>query len=344
MATPTRMRKHVAEAVAVLLGVLHPVGGVAKLHDCPLEAVLDVLVLRDLLRHSGHALLRYELVVDLLGGAERSPEALAELVVRDRPLDVRPCRLGGATNLRVRLTQCDHPVSLSFPASVPPSITPNPPCPRGRGPGRLRWRGERRRGRCRAGGDEVGQRPGLHVPGRAGEGDRAHASLRDRAAGGERLAGARVGHDLPAREAVSPRPLAAGGEGARRRGRAARREPRRRARAGSRRPCASPGFAGGSTRSATSARAIELRQRLTLLLSRRTEYQLLCRWEAAAEMPDACSEPRSELQNSSLTTGARGVSVPRTQRQPRGSACGSRVWRGFRCGVEVGGSPRGCSP
>ncbi len=33
-----------------------------------------------------------------------------------------------------------------------------------------------------------------------------------------------------------------------------------------------------------------LRQRLTLLLSRRTEYQLLCRWEAAAEMPDACSE------------------------------------------------------
>ena len=25
---------------------------------------------------------------------------------------------------------------------------------------------------------------------------------------------------------------------------------------------------------------VELRQRLTLLLSRRTEYQLLCRWEA----------------------------------------------------------------
>ena len=63
---------------------------------------------------------------------------------------------------------------------------------------------------------------------------------------------------------------------------------------------------------------VDLRQRLTLLLSRRTEYQLLCRWEAAAEMPGACSGPRSELQNSSLTTGARGVSVPRTQRQPRG--------------------------
>ena len=34
---------------------------------------------------------------------------------------------------------------------------------------------------------------------------------------------------------------------------------------------------------------VELRQRLTLLLSRRTEYQLLCRWEAAADEPPACS-------------------------------------------------------
>jgi hypothetical protein len=33
---------------------------------------------------------------------------------------------------------------------------------------------------------------------------------------------------------------------------------------------------------------VELRQRLTLLLHRRTEYQLLCRWEAAAALPDAC--------------------------------------------------------
>ena len=33
---------------------------------------------------------------------------------------------------------------------------------------------------------------------------------------------------------------------------------------------------------------VELRQRLTLLLSRRTEYQLLCRWEASGDMPDAC--------------------------------------------------------
>jgi hypothetical protein len=33
---------------------------------------------------------------------------------------------------------------------------------------------------------------------------------------------------------------------------------------------------------------VELRQRLTLLLSRRTEYQLLCRWEASTDSPEAC--------------------------------------------------------
>jgi hypothetical protein len=33
---------------------------------------------------------------------------------------------------------------------------------------------------------------------------------------------------------------------------------------------------------------VELRQRLTLLLSRRTEYQLLCRWEAGSSAPEAC--------------------------------------------------------
>jgi hypothetical protein len=33
---------------------------------------------------------------------------------------------------------------------------------------------------------------------------------------------------------------------------------------------------------------VELRQRLTLLLSRRTEYQLLCRWEAGGDPPEAC--------------------------------------------------------
>jgi hypothetical protein len=32
----------------------------------------------------------------------------------------------------------------------------------------------------------------------------------------------------------------------------------------------------------------QLRQRLTLLLSRRTEYQLLCRWEAGSPAPAAC--------------------------------------------------------
>jgi hypothetical protein len=34
---------------------------------------------------------------------------------------------------------------------------------------------------------------------------------------------------------------------------------------------------------------VELRQRLTLLLSRRTEYQLLCRWEAGTDVPEACT-------------------------------------------------------
>jgi hypothetical protein len=32
----------------------------------------------------------------------------------------------------------------------------------------------------------------------------------------------------------------------------------------------------------------ELRQRLTLLLTRRTEYQLLCRWDAGDDPPQAC--------------------------------------------------------
>ena len=33
----------------------------------------------------------------------------------------------------------------------------------------------------------------------------------------------------------------------------------------------------------------DLRQRLALLLTRRTEYQLLCRWAADGETPDACT-------------------------------------------------------
>ena len=33
---------------------------------------------------------------------------------------------------------------------------------------------------------------------------------------------------------------------------------------------------------------VDLRQRLTLLLSRRTEYQLLCRWEVAGGEPAGC--------------------------------------------------------
>jgi hypothetical protein len=34
---------------------------------------------------------------------------------------------------------------------------------------------------------------------------------------------------------------------------------------------------------------VDLRQRLTLLLSRRIEYQLLCRWDAAVDEPPACA-------------------------------------------------------
>jgi len=34
----------------------------------------------------------------------------------------------------------------------------------------------------------------------------------------------------------------------------------------------------------------ELSQRLTLLLSRRTEYQLLCRWEGSGAAPAACTQ------------------------------------------------------
>ena len=33
----------------------------------------------------------------------------------------------------------------------------------------------------------------------------------------------------------------------------------------------------------------DLRQRLTLLLTRETEYQLLCRWDAGDDLPQACT-------------------------------------------------------
>jgi hypothetical protein len=36
-------------------------------------------------------------------------------------------------------------------------------------------------------------------------------------------------------------------------------------------------------------KGVALSQRLTLLLSRHTEYQLLCRWEASADEPAACA-------------------------------------------------------
>ena len=44
---------------------------------------------------------------------------------------------------------------------------------------------------------------------------------------------------------------------------------------------------------------VALRQRLTLLLSRRTEYQLLCRWEAAVDMPEACADLETSFKLSS---------------------------------------------
>jgi hypothetical protein len=44
---------------------------------------------------------------------------------------------------------------------------------------------------------------------------------------------------------------------------------------------------------------VELRQRLTLLLSRRTEYQLLCRWPADGETPDVCERLETSFRLSS---------------------------------------------
>ena len=43
----------------------------------------------------------------------------------------------------------------------------------------------------------------------------------------------------------------------------------------------------------------ELRQRLTLLLSRRTEYQLLCGWEASSAVPEACASLEASFRLSS---------------------------------------------
>jgi hypothetical protein len=44
---------------------------------------------------------------------------------------------------------------------------------------------------------------------------------------------------------------------------------------------------------------VDLRQRLTLLLSRRTEYQLLCRWEAGGDAPEACASLETSFRISS---------------------------------------------
>lgn len=44
---------------------------------------------------------------------------------------------------------------------------------------------------------------------------------------------------------------------------------------------------------------VDLRQRLTLLLSRRTEYQLLCRWDASLDTPGACKRLEASFKRSS---------------------------------------------
>jgi hypothetical protein len=44
---------------------------------------------------------------------------------------------------------------------------------------------------------------------------------------------------------------------------------------------------------------VDLRQRLTLLLTRRTEYQLLCRWEAGGEAPETCATLEASFRISS---------------------------------------------
>ncbi len=219
------------------------------------EALLDVLVLRDLGRQSGHALLRHELVVDLLRGDERRAEALAELLVRDRLLDVRSCRLGGVANL-ARDLPIRSPRFLMVRSSVPRSPhdlrTPfsSPRWPRSPSPAAGP---ASRRGRANPVAER--QRPGLHLLGSRGRESRAHAALGDRAAGGGRQPGARVGHDLPARQAVPAGSLAAGIAGARRCRRAACRQSRRRAGPGAGDRATRPAFADGATRSPTSARA-----------------------------------------------------------------------------------------
>jgi hypothetical protein len=48
------------------------------------------------------------------------------------------------------------------------------------------------------------------------------------------------------------------------------------------------GLRGRSYEIAYEHDGVDLRQRLTLLLDKRTEYQLLCRWSASAGEPAAC--------------------------------------------------------
>ena len=58
---------------------------------------------------------------------------------------------------------------------------------------------------------------------------------------------------------------------------------------------------------------VELRQRLTLLLSRRTEYQLLCRWEAGSTL----RRPARVSRRASRSPDSGGCRLRR-------SACGGR--------------------
>ena len=105
--------------------------------------------------------------------------------------------------------------------------------------------------------------------------------------------GARVGHRLPARQAVpagpwpqAARELGVAGRLADSLGGERDQEPQTVRRGGLR---------GRLYEIAYEREGVELRQRLTLLLSRRTEYQLLCRWDADADLPEACTHLESSF-------------------------------------------------
>ena len=76
-------------APLVLLLALDPVRGRTEVFDRRAELVLDLSVARDLAGDPGHAPAAHQLVVDIARGGEGAADVLAELLVLDRPLDVR---------------------------------------------------------------------------------------------------------------------------------------------------------------------------------------------------------------------------------------------------------------